>query len=250
MISCIMVTQPSRLPLARLAIADFLRQTHRDSELVVLHDGDDAFDLALRGAATDSRVRIVREAPGSTLGTLRNLAVAAAHGDFVCQWDDDDRYHPRRLELQCNAVHDARADFCFLVDQLHWFPERRELFWDDWNGEAYPLNFVQGTLLGRRDLMPAYADAARGEDTGAALDILRRGHSVARLRDAGWCYVYVYHGANAWDAAHHTAISRAKRFSPARLLQRESELRTRLAEYSPPLGALRIPHSAGYIEIP
>lgn len=249
MISCIMVTQPSRLPLARFAIADFLRQTHVDRELVVLHDGDDACDAELRGLASDSRVRILRENPGAALGTLRNRAVVSAAGDFVCQWDDDDRYHPRRLELQWNALHDVRADFCFLVDQLHWFPDRCELFWDDWNGEAYPLNFVQGTLLGRRDRMPHYPDSARGEDTSVALDIVRHGHPIARLRDVGWCYVYVYHGANAWDAAHHTAITQAKRFGAARLMQRESGLRARLAEYSPPLGALRMPYDGGCIEI-
>lgn len=249
MISCIMVTQSSRLPFAERAVADFLRQTHAERELIVLHDGDDACDSALRKLADDTAVRVMREPPGAALGTLRNRAVEAARGDFVCQWDDDDRYHPRRLELQWNALRGAQADFCFLADQLHWFPARSELFWDDWDVEAYPFNFVQGTLLGRRDCMPRYPDAARGEDTGVALEILRRGNPIMRLRDVGWCYVYVYHGGNAWDAEHHAAIAQAKRFGQARLLQRERDLRARLAEYAPTLGALRMPHESGCVEV-
>lgn len=249
MISCFMVTQPSRLALAKLAIGDFLRQTHAERELVIVHDGDDACDAALGEMAADASIRLVRKLPGATLGMLRNVAVEVCRGDFVCQWDDDDRYHPQRIELQWRALQDERAEFCFLVDQLHWFPHSGELFWDDWNREAYPLNFVQGTLLGRRDRMPRYPDAARGEDTDAVLQILRDGHRIARLHDAGWCYVYVYHGQNAWDEAHHAAIARAKGFGQVRLLQRERVLRARLAEYRPPLGALRMPHEHGAVEI-
>ena len=244
-----MVTQPSRLALAKLAVGDFLRQTHEERELVVTHDGDDACHAALSAIAAHASIRLVRAAPGATLGTLRNTAVEACRGDYVCQWDDDDRYHPLRIALQWQALQADRADFCFLADQLHWFPQRRELFWDDWDREAYPLNFVQGTLLGRREHLPRYPDAARGEDTHVALRILRDGHRIARLRDVGWCYVYLYHGNNAWSAAHHAAIARAKAFGQVRLLQRERVLRTRLAEYVPPLGPLRMPHENGVIEI-
>ncbi len=49
--------------------------------------------------------------------------------------------------------------------------------------------------------------------------------------------------------AHHAAIARAKRYGHAALLQREALLRQRLAEYAPPLGALRMPHAGGALEI-
>ncbi|MGB8635263.1 MAG: glycosyltransferase family A protein [Rhodanobacteraceae bacterium] len=247
-ISCLMVTQPARFRFAEQAIADFAAQTHSERELVVVHDGDAAYDTTmslLAGTLDGGLVRVVRADAGQTLGALRNAAITAAAGDFVCQWDDDDRYHPQRLALQWQALQDARADFCFLSDQLHWFPERGELFWDDWDGEPYPMNLIQGSLLGRRERMPRYPEIARGEDTGAVLDILRRGEKVVRLRDAGWCYVYVYHGGNVWSADHHLAISRAKAFSMARLLQREAMLRQRLAEYRPGFGRVRMPHASG-----
>jgi glycosyltransferase involved in cell wall biosynthesis len=248
MITCIMITQPSRLHLARMAIGDFARQTIVDAELLVVHTGDEAFEAALLASLDEGvrcRVRLHRAESRLRLGALRNIATAVAAGDFVCQWDDDDRYHPLRLELQHDALRAQAADFCFLTDQLHWFPQRRELYWDDWSREAYPLDFIQGTLFGRRSLMPVYQEIARGEDTGLAMDILRARHRIARLGDQGWCYVYVYHGGNVFSADHHVAISASKCYSGARLLVREALLRERLAEYAPRLGALRMPWTGG-----
>jgi hypothetical protein len=96
--------------------------------------------------------------------------------------------------------------------------------------------------------MPRYAELARGEDTDVLLKILRAGHAIARVRDSGWSSIYVYHGTNTFDAAHHAAISRAKALGQVALLQRESILRQRLAEYRPGIGAVRMPHEGGALE--
>ena len=244
MISCLTITRPQRADLLRLAIGDFAAQVHAERELLVVHDADPAFERALEAmvrAHPQAAIRTLAVAPGRPLGELRNLALDHARGDFVCQWDDDDRCHPLRLQLQWEALVREDAACCFLVDQLHWFPARGELWWDDWDAEPYPMNLVQGTLLGRRQDLPRYPALPRGEDTPFTLDILRAGHRVARLAGCGWAYVYVYHGRNAWDEAHQVAISRLKHLSPARLAARETLLRARLAEYAPPLPPARMP---------
>jgi glycosyltransferase involved in cell wall biosynthesis len=251
MISCLMITQASRLALAKLAIGDFAVQTHAERELVIIHDGDDGFHAGLTALAAQVRtapVRVLRRLPACVLGAARNASVAAAQGEFVCQWDDDDRYHPERLALQWRVLNEAKADFSYLCDQLHWFPARSEMYWDDWNREAYPLNVVQSTLLGRRARMPRYAELARGEDTDVLLKILRQGSAIARVRDAGWSSIYVYHGSNTFDGAHHAAISRAKALGQVALLQREGVLRQRLSEYRPGIGHVRMPHAGGALE--
>jgi hypothetical protein len=43
--------------------------------------------------------------------------------------DDDDRYHPRRLEIQLDALRSANCDASFLCDQLHLFAAVREMYW-------------------------------------------------------------------------------------------------------------------------
>lgn len=260
LVSCLMVTQLSRLPMARFAIGDFLVQQWATRQLVLLHDGDDlahrqwleAVDASRRqaiaghanGAIRSSttllpEVRVVRAASGQTLGQLRNASVDAALGEFICQWDDDDRYHPERLSLQMMAIRQTRADFCFLRDQLHLYPGTGELAWEDMNREAYPMNFVQGSLLGRRRLMPRYPSERRGEDTAICKAILRADHHVVRLSDVGWCYCYIYHGQNTWDEAHHRAITAHRQFNPAAMRNRHAKLVARLAEYQPPFSAIQ-----------
>jgi len=229
------------------AVADFAGQDFADRELTILHDGDDAAQAGILAIATRypaCAIRVSRVPPGPCLGELRNVAIAAARGDWICQWDDDDRYHPSRLTIQWNAAQAQGAAVCYLVDQLHWFRPDGVLFWDDWDREAYPMNLIQGSILARRDVIPRYPNLARGEDTLQTHALLRAaataGFRIARLRGAGWCYIYTFHGGNVWEAEHHQAISAAKHFSAARLLPRLPELRRRLAEYRPGLPVLRM----------
>lgn len=236
----------------RESVGDFARQTHESRELIILHDGGSAFDEDVRqvglefGGHASIEVHAVKRMP---LGALRNAAGALARGDLVCQWDDDDRYHPHRLQLQHDALMSEGADFCFLSDQLHFYRASGEMFWDDWHDQPYPLNFIQGTLMGRREKMPAYPDLALGEDTGACLEILRAGHKICRLRNQGWCYIYVHHGANAWSGEHHRAISQANSLSAARLMARLGVVRQRLAEYVPPIEAQLLKDRAGTMAV-
>jgi glycosyltransferase involved in cell wall biosynthesis len=247
------VTQEGRLPSLALAVADFARQSAGDRELVVVHDGGNAFDAAVHGIAgahPGAAIRIVRLSASSTLtlGALRNAALDAARGEYVCQWDDDDRYHPLRLEIQMEALRAAESDASVLADQLHFFAESREMYWDDWHESAYPLNFVPGTLFARREAMARYPEEPRGEDTGLVVAMLRAGRTFARVREHGYLYVYVFDGRNTFDQAHHAAISLYHRFRGDRLVRMESELRRHVAEYDPPLGPFTMPCEGGALE--
>jgi glycosyltransferase involved in cell wall biosynthesis len=251
LLSGLMVTRPASLPTLPLAIGDFARQTLRDRELVIVHDGDARFDAELRAlcAAHEVDTLIERVAPAQPLGALRNRSVELARGAIVAQWDDDDRHHPQRLALQLDAMRRQEAVAAFSTEQLHWFPARALMFWEDWQSDAWPLDAVQGTLIGVRAQLPRYPDAARGEDSALMIELARSGAPVARIKGIGWSYVYTFHGRNAWDAAHHAAAAASKALSPARLLAREFELRARLADYQPPLPPVRLPYAGGAIDI-
>jgi len=253
MISCFTVTQEGRLASLARAVADFARQSEPDRELVILHDGNAAFHASVTALARShdgASIRVVHapHAPKQTLGTLRNAAVDATRGEYVCQWDDDDRYHPRRLEVQLAALRAARSDASFLGDQLHLFTDAREMYWDDWSAEPYPLDFVPGTLLARREALARYPDQPRGEDTGLVIAMLRQGRTFARVREQGYLYIYVFDGRNSFDHAHHAAISLYHRFRGARLLRLEAPLRRHVTEYDPPLGPFSMPYTGGKLE--
>lgn len=252
MISCLCVTRGDRPGLLSEAVVDFVRQTFPDRELLILHDGDDAVHArvsAIVAAHAGASIRVERTPPGSRLGELRNIAMTRARGEWICQWDDDDRFHPERLRLQWEHAQSEEAAVNYLVDQLHWFGTDNILFWDDWSGEPYPMSVVQGTILARRDVMPPYPDIGRGEDTLHAHALFRaeasKAFRVSRLRGMGWCYIYRFHGGNVWDAAHHRAISAVKHMAQARLLPRLALLRDRLKDYRPELPSMRTPLGRG-----
>ena len=251
MISCFTLTQEGRLPLLARAVADFSRQTVLERELVVLHDGGTPFHegvLRLAQERDGARISVVRAPAGQKVGTLRNAVIDATCGEYVCQWDDDDRYHPRRLEVQLDALRSAKSDASFLCDQLHLFAATREMYWDDWYDMPYPLNVVPGTLFARRDALPRYPDRQRGEDLRLAMAMLRQGSIFARVREQGYLYVYLFHGSNSFDHGHHAALSLQRRFRGARLVRLETALRRHLADFDPPLGALSMPYDGGKLE--
>lgn len=248
MISCLTVTQAGRLALLARAVADFRGQTLRERELIIVHDGGPDLHervLQLVEGCDQAPVHVLQVAAPQTLGALRNAAIAAARGDHVCQWDDDDRCHPRRLEVQLEALRAAKSDCSFLSDQLHLFAEAREMYWDDWDEEPYPLNFAPGTLLARRDALARYPEQSQGEDTALAIAMLRNGRRFARMREHGYLHVYVFHGRNSFDLVHHAAMSRLRAFGGARLMRLEPLLRASVAEFEPPLGGFCMPYAGG-----
>ena len=156
---------------------------------MIVHDGDAAFDAQLGTLAASHQgaaITVRREPQGQTLGELRNASVEAARGDIVCQWDDDDRYHPRRLELQFAAMRVENSEFCFLTDQLHLFAPDRTMYWDDWKLEVHPLKPGQGTLVGSKAARSGAIARARGHaaDPGSACTPRAPDHAPARAQFA------------------------------------------------------------------
>ncbi len=253
MISCLTVTQSGRLSELARAISCFLGQTLTPRELVIVHDGDTDFNHAIQkilGSDYNDNLFQVHAAPsGLTLGELRNIAVKLARHPLVCQWDDDDLYHPRRLEIQYAYLKIQNADFCFLTDQLHLFEDDRLLFWDDWNAESPPMNLIQGTLMGNKSLLGQYPALIRGEDTPVVMDLVRRGHKIAALAGMGWIYIYIYTGKNAWDREHHLAISTWKHLPGDRLKAQIALLGARLSEYPTTIGPVSIPCEEHLLEL-
>jgi glycosyltransferase involved in cell wall biosynthesis len=91
------------------AVRSALAQTSRAIEVIVVLDGPDAATAAAVGGVDDPRVRPVTLAGPAGPGAARNAGVAACRGEWVAFLDDDDRWHPAKLERQLAAVPDAPA---------------------------------------------------------------------------------------------------------------------------------------------
>lgn len=196
-VSCLCVT---RGLFVANAVEQFEKQNYPNRELVLVYqDNLSSMDLArLRRV----NAVLVKAKTSHTLGRLRQLALEAAGGEFVCQWDDDDLYSPNRLGRMLAALRDQSADAAVL---RRWYiddVQARVMYLSserNWEGSA----LVRTGLA--RDI--GYSSLCRGEDSVFWKELEMRNAKVAHVH-APDLYVYRVHGGNTWDRPHFDALLR------------------------------------------
>ncbi len=192
LISCLMVTRGRVFP-ARFAIDCYRRQTWPNRELVIVCDDPDSELPRFVADLDDPTIRYVTTAP-AILGSLRDISVEAARGMLVCQWDDDDLYHPERLEYQYGQLMSARRAAAHVLSRwLMWWPERRCI--------AISNNRLwEGSILARR--LAVRYPAIVHEDTLLLKNMREQGNRVAHS-DQPFAYCYIVHGSNTFNVRHY-----------------------------------------------
>ncbi|WP_316747193.1 glycosyltransferase family 2 protein [Pedobacter gandavensis] len=197
LISCICISQNRPQQLLK-AIVNFEQQSYPNKELVVSYPRNDLPTKKLLDRILKiSHLKIIilsRESNGS-LGKKRNQAVAAAHGSYICTWDDDDWYHPERLKQQMSQLQDSitKHQACVLKEII---------LYNRLNESAYlsaAYNW-SGTLLCKKDLVIQfpYQDTNRLED-GPLIEHLESNKLLLPIKGSFYLYVYIYHGTNVID---------------------------------------------------
>ncbi|WP_156342831.1 glycosyltransferase family 2 protein [Devosia sp. A16] len=191
LVSCLMVTRGD-LGRVHLAIEQFNRQTYAPRELVIVCDAvSEALD-ALVGQAGHN-VRLVRASGALSLGELRNLSVAEAQGDLVCQWDDDDLYSADRIAHGVGALLQVGADALFLRQWFMWCPAQQVLV-------LSRSRMWEGSMIARKAALASYPALSREEDT-RMVDAMVPRSSIALLDDP-LSYCYCIHGQNTSPGDH------------------------------------------------
>ncbi len=193
-VSCLCVTH-NRVAMLRRAVACFLDQTYRFRELLVAYNADDNATREYLHSLYETSIVPV-ELPLSdeiSLGAMRNAALAAAQGQYVAIWDDDDWYDPHRIDWQMRIIRRSGKKHCVL---------RRLLLYDSVHRKAYLSQWRswEGSLVGLRAEVPEYPNLERQEDTPVVAS-LHKEDKLAFL-DAPQLYVYVYHGTNSCTRRH------------------------------------------------
>lgn len=208
LISCLCVTH-YRVDKLRRAVACFQRQTHAARELVVVFGRDDTATRDFLAGVKEPTLRVVEVPylPKPPLGALRNLAVQAAQGTYIAQWDDDDWHGPTRLAEQLRALADQRYSACALM---------RWVLYDELTRQAYVSGprAWEASLVARREALPPYPELARGEDTPVVEQLMAQDQLIGL--DSPHLYIYTYHGANTWSRAHwrRNIFPHAERLGP------------------------------------
>ena len=88
------------------AIRSALNQTYSNIEIIVVSDGstDNTDSIMKKIVSEESRVRYISYYPGKGGNYARNTGIKAAKGDYVAFLDDDDEWHPDKIQKQIDIV--------------------------------------------------------------------------------------------------------------------------------------------------
>lgn len=118
----------------REAIDSVLAQTYRDFELWVCNDGSTDGTVTIIDSYEDSRVKRIDNPHNMGLVATLNRVFAMVESPYIARMDDDDLWHPEKLELQMKLLESRpEVGVCGTsihkfgdVDALHIFPEESD----------------------------------------------------------------------------------------------------------------------------
>src|SRR5688572_5563492 len=115
LISCLCLTE-NRPEFLRHAVDYFRNQTYPNKELVVAYPSTDLQTSQFIKEVHNPGIIPLPFENGReiSLGKKRNLAIEKSNGKYFCIWDDDDWYHPKRLQHQFEVLTQSTAKCCVL----------------------------------------------------------------------------------------------------------------------------------------
>lgn len=232
-ISCLTVTT-GRDDLLKKSIRCYLNQTYPQKELIVVSQGDPETNGRIKNhiLSLNREDIVLVEAPQDlSLGAMRNLSVELATASIVCQWDDDDLYHPHRMMAQYHALLSKETVASLYNQHLKYFVESKEIYWCDWSFER-PLwrTLLCGSIMFYKEIFHKldnhlYPETGRQSDREEDMHVLQRLSKIGNLSSVnyGHHYVYVFHGNNVYDRKHHE-LALQKRLFDFRELEAKKDL--------------------------
>ncbi|MBS1509619.1 MAG: glycosyltransferase family 2 protein [Bacteroidetes bacterium] len=111
LISIIMPTY-NRAKLITGTIASIQQQSHTCWELIIVDDGSDDDTENVIQQINDSRIQLIKAGRIGIGGTIKNIGLHHARGNWIAFMDSDDLWHPQKLEKQLLALQqNPRASF-------------------------------------------------------------------------------------------------------------------------------------------
>ncbi len=135
------------------AIKSALAQTYTHIEIVVVIDGPDEVTAAAVEELANPCVRYLALTENMGGAEARNIGVRGAAGEWIAFLDDDDEWHPKKIEEQLNAATEIPGPYVFVSCK---FMERF-----DGHSEVYPFR-----LPDKGESISSYICVPRGVRTG------------------------------------------------------------------------------------
>lgn len=210
-VSCLTVTN-DRFELLKKSVQCYINQTYPNKELIILSQAKDNRLIIEWLNDLDRNDIIFVEAPSDIcLGEMRNTSIELSHGDVICQWDDDDLYHPDRVMYQYQLLTSSSCNSgsCY-TNFLKYFKQDNKMYWCDWKGEGDIRKFLCGSIMFYKKYYHVYDGYFYPEEGSQChveedLNVLNKlnKHGGIACCEKGNHYIYVYHGKNTYGRDHH-----------------------------------------------
>lgn len=211
-ITCVCVTK-DRYKLLTKSIASYCNQTYTNKNMLIVSQSLPEVNRMVKKHIVDlgrKDISLIEVNRDMSLGDMRTCGTYEASGDIVCQWDDDDFSHPKRLSTQYAALIKNNAILSVYGSHLHFYKSTRELYYVDWSiesGEDF-RRCLHGTMMFFKKINNKYLgivdnfpSAEKEEDLGfIQKSFLEYPHAIV---PQGYQYVYVFHGGNISGSEHH-----------------------------------------------
>lgn len=148
------------------ALRSLQQQSWQKLEIIVVDDAstDNSVEIALKFAAKDKRIRVLRQEKNAGAYAARNRAMAVAKGRFITTHDCDDWSHPQKIALQLNALQRNRkamactSSWVRCTAALHFSRWRMEEGWIYRNTSSLMFRRKVFATLGYWDRVSVNAD--------------------------------------------------------------------------------------------
>ena len=198
-VSCIMLTKNKEF--YKFAIQNFLSQTYKQRELIIIADNEEIFNEVNNYLTKDESMFageniVIKLSNSGTIGGMRNEALEIAKGEFVCTWDDDDIRSVEYIETMIKPILDSNADLCVSSQVIMTNTLTRE------KKVAYSENEGFGNVAIWRNNNLRYGLLNKGEDTKFLNKLVGRGFVKVLIDNKPELYNYIFHGSNISGIDH------------------------------------------------
>lgn len=166
------------------ALQSILDQTRPPEEIIVVDDGSTDGSRAVAESFGSSVRYVHQENAGPAVA--RNTGIDEARGEFIAFLDADDRWDPRKLELQLRRLEERpELAFCVAMVQNFWEEEvadEAHRLQDHVRARPIP-GYVTGTLLVRREWVDRVGGFDPGLSHGDATDWFSRAEAAGAVGD-------------------------------------------------------------------
>jgi glycosyltransferase involved in cell wall biosynthesis len=196
LVSCICITK-NDIRLIDRAVSCYNNQTYLNTELVILFEDNNPHKTYISNLQNiGRRIKTIEipSKPKKTLGELRNIAIEQSSGAYFIQWDDDDWYHSKRIDIQMAAIKSGPHK---IVALQNWY------MFDETDRKLYLSvdRTWEGSILCEReffDTTSKYPSLNKAEDT----KFIESVSSKVKIITCPHIYIYVFHSSNTWDREH------------------------------------------------